>query len=258
MSKPKISLENHAELYNHYGSRRPNTYANRALHAALGAIIRPRVLFAAGAEAGIAHLLASDTALVLASNHVSNIDPPVIAAIAQREEVIRPMRGRTSVLAKSSLFKQPLRPLIDQLYAIPTFRAGEATHADGSVDEARTTLQRAASQRVQDMSIQLLNSGIHMAIFPEGTRNKQDPAKVQRIKHGLGNIVCSVSPDTNLAIVPMGIHYAEEGRTSSLTPSVYIGDPIHGPFNDSGEITDFMQQALQTSVDMAAAQHSSM
>lgn len=253
MSKPRVALENYQQLYDHYGSRRPNRLANRILHAALGAIIRPQVSFAAEAEEDVANLLASNVTLVLASNHVSNFDPPVIAAMAQRERVIRPMRGKTSVLSKNSLFKQPLRPIIDQLYAIPTFRAGEATRADGSVDEARTALQRAASQRVQDMSVDLLDNGIHMAIFPEGTRNKQDPTMVQRVKHGLGDIVCRVAPETMLAIVPMGIYYGPGEHSTNLRPSVYIDNPLRGPFSDPGEVTSFAQEALQRSVDMAIA-----
>lgn len=255
MVKPKITLDNYPQVYNYYGSHRPNLYVNKTLHALLGAAIRPQVSFALGTEKEIADLLQTHATIVLASNHVSNFDPPVIASMAQREDAMRPMRGQTSVLAKRSLFKQPLRPVIDQLYAIPTFRSGDAKHPDGTVDETRTALQRAASQEVQDMSVRLLDSGVHMAIFPEGTRNKGDPTRVQQLKRGLGDIVCRVSLKTALAIVPMGIHYASENLSASLTPAVYVGAPIEGPFTDAQHVTERMQHELQTAVDMASARH---
>lgn len=255
MTKPEVMLENYQQIYDYYGSRRPNVYANKILHTFLGAIIRPQITFDLGAKEELSRLLETQTTLILASNHTSNFDPPTIAAMAQREKIMRPMRGNTSVMSKQSLFKWPLRSIIDQLYAIPTFRTGDVERSDGTVDAERTTLQRAASQEVQDMSVRLLDSGIHMAIFPEGTRNKNDPSEVQPLKRGLGDIACRVSSETALAIVPVGIHYTSEDTRTNFTPAVHLGAPVHGPFDDASHVTALMQHELQTAVDTASTWH---
>lgn len=82
--------------------------------------------------------------LIVACNHVSNLDPPVLGTACPR---------RISYMAKQELFAIPvLGPLISAVGAYPVDRKGSAT---------------AAVKR----SVEVLRSGGVVGIFPEGGRN---------------------------------------------------------------------------------------
>lgn len=84
--------------------------------------------------------------LIVASNHVSYFDPPVLGTASPR---------RLSYMAKEQLFKLPvLGPAISAVGAYPVDREGSAT---------------AAIKR----SVEVLRAGGAVGIFPEGTRNLQ-------------------------------------------------------------------------------------
>jgi 1-acyl-sn-glycerol-3-phosphate acyltransferase len=84
--------------------------------------------------------------LIVACNHVSYLDPPVMGSFVPR---------RVSYMAKKELFEIPiLGPLIRALGAYPVDREGSAT---------------AAIKR----SLEVLRSGGCVGIFPEGGRNKE-------------------------------------------------------------------------------------
>jgi 1-acyl-sn-glycerol-3-phosphate acyltransferase len=88
-----------------------------------------------------------NTACIFMSNHVSNLDPPVL---------IPSIPGRISSFLKRSLMKIPALGYAMKLAEfIPVDRAGSATNAKRSVQEA--TL--------------LLAKGIHITTFIEGTRS---------------------------------------------------------------------------------------
>ncbi len=80
-------------------------------------------------------------------NHVSNLDPP---------SLIPKLPGRSSVLVKKELFRVPLLGR--------AMRLGNLVPVDRSNREA-------AIRSVQE-GIKVLKSGVHMTIFPEGTRSR--------------------------------------------------------------------------------------
>jgi 1-acyl-sn-glycerol-3-phosphate acyltransferase len=80
---------------------------------------------------------------VVASNHVSYLDPPVVGVACPR---------RVAFMARTTLFAHPLLGMfLRGVHAIP-LRRGEADH--GAIGEAIARLRR----------------GLGVAIFPEGTR----------------------------------------------------------------------------------------
>ena len=80
------------------------------------------------------------------SNHVSNLDPPI---------VIPALPGRTSVLVKKEVFKIPILGRAMRMAAlVPVDRSNR--------EAAIASIGRAA---------EVMRGGIHMAIFPEGTRS---------------------------------------------------------------------------------------
>ena len=88
------------------------------------------------------------TACIFMSNHVSNLDPPVLLPF---------IPGRTSAFLKRSLMRIPILGWGLKLgNFIPVDRSGSATHAQESVAAARRVLE----------------SGVHITTFVEGTRSR--------------------------------------------------------------------------------------
>ena len=108
--------------------------------------------------------------VILASNHVSYLDPPVIGVASPRE---------LSFLAKRELFKfPPFGALISRLNAIPLDRSGAP----------RAALKKA---------IGLLQNGKMVLLFPEGTRSRTGALGEARAGVGM------ISVATGLPVVPV-------------------------------------------------------
>jgi 1-acyl-sn-glycerol-3-phosphate acyltransferase len=85
---------------------------------------------------------------IFMSNHVSNLDPPLLLPL---------LPGRTSVFLKRSLMKIPVLGYAMRLGSfIPVDR-------DGSVESAKQSVETAR---------QVLESGLHVMTFVEGTRSR--------------------------------------------------------------------------------------
>ena len=101
-----------------------------------------RILFRLEAR-GIEHIPETGP-VIIASNHISNLDPPTVGVFVKR---------KVHFMAKEELFKVPvLGRLIQSFGAFPVKRGGV------SKDAIKT-------------AIALVKSGNMMGIFPEGTRN---------------------------------------------------------------------------------------
>ncbi|WP_169081837.1 lysophospholipid acyltransferase family protein [Paenibacillus sp. PL91] len=108
--------------------------------------------------------------VVLASNHLSNFDPPTVGVKVKR---------KVHFMAKEELFKIPVfGPLLRSFGAFPVKRGGVSKDAIKS-------------------SITMLKEGNVMGIFPEGSRNNQSGAA----KKGAAMIAIR----SGAAIVPVAI-----------------------------------------------------
>ncbi len=107
-------------------------------------------------------------------NHVSNVDPPIVVPLIPR---------RTSVLVKKELFRIPLLSR--------AMRMGSLVPVDRSNRDAAIASLRAAGD--------VLRQGIHMTIFPEGTRSPD--GRLLPLKKG----PFYLAMDTGVPIVPMTI-----------------------------------------------------
>jgi 1-acyl-sn-glycerol-3-phosphate acyltransferase len=88
------------------------------------------------------------TACIFMANHVSNLDPPALLPF---------IPGRTSAFLKRSLMRIPVLGWGFKLgNFIPVDRSGSAAHAQESVAAARRVLE----------------SGVHITTFVEGTRSR--------------------------------------------------------------------------------------
>ncbi|MBH5317980.1 1-acyl-sn-glycerol-3-phosphate acyltransferase [Paenibacillus sp. GSMTC-2017] len=101
-------------------------------------------------EAKGLHHIPNEGPVILASNHISNFDPPTIGVKVPR---------KVHFMAKEELFKVPvLGPLIRAVGAFPVKRGGVSKDAIKS-------------------AITLVKSGEVMGIFPEGSRSNVGAAK---------------------------------------------------------------------------------
>lgn len=131
-------------------------------------------------------------AVIYASNHRTNADPPLIACRA---------KGKFAFMAKEELFKNKfLAWLIRSLGAFPVSR--------GKGDMA-----------VLDTAIERLNRGRSLMIFPEGTRSKD--GKVHRGHSGAAVIAAK----SQKKIIPVGIIFGEKLKFRTKV-TVKYGEPI--------------------------------
>lgn len=122
---------------------------------------------------------------IFLSNHVSNLDPPVL---------LPSIPGMTSVFLKKELMKIPL--------------LGTAMRMGKYVPVSRGNLREEARQSVE-AATDALNSGLHITVFPEGTR----------------------SPDGKLLPFKKGAFFLAEGTGAPIIPVVISGTEQMMPKN---------------------------
>lgn len=135
--------------------------------------------------------------VVIAGNHISYLDPPMIGAVATR---------RVNFMAKEELFVPIIGPIFRNLGAFPVKRGG----AD-----------RAAIKH----GIELLENEKVLAIFPEGTRSKT--GKLGKLEPGALMMAAKV----RAPIVPTAIIGSDIKRAGKIWPKVTVrfGKPICFP-----------------------------
>jgi 1-acyl-sn-glycerol-3-phosphate acyltransferase len=117
---------------------------------------------------------------IFLSNHVSNLDPPIIFPA---------LPGQSSVLLKKSLMRIPI--------------LGTAMKMAKFVPVERGNVREAAQRSVNDAAA-ALRSGLHILIFAEGTRSKD--GRLAAFKRG----PFYLAMETGAPIVPMTIQGTEK------------------------------------------------
>jgi 1-acyl-sn-glycerol-3-phosphate acyltransferase len=134
-------------------------------------------------------------ACIFLSNHVSNLDPPVLLPV---------IPGMTSVFLKKSLMKIPL--------------LGTAMRMGKFVPVARGGSREEAAQSVV-VAAEALESGLHITVFPEGTRSPD--GKLLPFKKG----AFFLAAETGAPMVPIVIRGTERMmRKGSL--KLYPGEAV--------------------------------
>lgn len=152
---------------------------------------------------------------IVASNHQTYSDPPVIAAV---------FKGRFSFMAKAELFKNKLFAwLITKCGAFPVVR--------GSKDNS--AIERAVSD---------LEKNKIFVIFPEGTRSKD--GVIAKAKSG----VAMIAGMANAPVVPISIMYGCDGKKRNCT--VAVGEIIPSDKLTITELTDRKQLKTVSSLIM--------
>jgi 1-acyl-sn-glycerol-3-phosphate acyltransferase len=175
-------------------------------------------MFFRGEVVGLENLPKSG-AFLIAANHSSHLDPPVIGSQVPRQMCF---------FARKSLWKPGVAAWwLDAVGTIPVDR-------DGGQDVG-------AIKRV----LRALNDDKVMILFPEGTRSPD--GNLQKPKPGVGMIVCR----TQVPVVPARIFGSFDafGRSGSLRPgtpiSVVFGRPLAPADYDPGAGKERYQQASE-------------
>jgi 1-acyl-sn-glycerol-3-phosphate acyltransferase len=210
----------------------------------LGRAISPGIRFARDAREQIDSHFEDGGRIILASSHVSMMDPLVLASVVQREEVLHPLRGNVVIPAKSPLYTDMpyrlfRRPLFDNFVAVPTFRRKDSAKTGLPAEEAETLLRQANAELVSLLT-NCANQGINVAIFPDGERVK--PGTNDEIRSGIGRIACGLDDPDRFLIQPVGINYDVYG--SKRTPSVFAGNPYTVARSES-EVTTQTEWAIR-------------
>jgi 1-acyl-sn-glycerol-3-phosphate acyltransferase len=138
---------------------------------------------------------------IFMSNHVSNIDPPLLMPLIPR---------RTSIMAKKELFSYPLLG--------KTMRLGSLVPVDRGNRDAGIAAVRAASE--------VIRSGLNMTIYVEGKRSFD--GKLLPFKKG----PFYLAEETGVPIIPVtivGTHYVMPKGRFAIKPgdvTVIFHDPI--------------------------------
>ncbi|MEV6096594.1 lysophospholipid acyltransferase family protein [Nocardia sp. NPDC051981] len=249
MERPEVVLENSDAVYDFYRDHQQNLLKARAAYWLLGRRYHPRVTYAAGARDRLREFVSQRRPLLIAVNHLSQLDPYTVAAAAWRS-VLRPVIGHTRVLAKDELFTETkLRERIDMMGGIPVFRGKD--HGLRAVN--------AAGQRMIDICAERMARGDGVAVFPEGTCNDVDPSQVQTVGTGIGHIAFRARKlGAEPVLVSLGLSYGprldprvEPTKEEARSASFYFGMPVAELPTKPAEITRVVREELQNALDGA-------
>jgi 1-acyl-sn-glycerol-3-phosphate acyltransferase len=176
-------------------------------------------MFFRGEVAGLEHL-PKEGAFLIASNHASLLDPPIIGSVVQRQ---------VCFFARKSLWKPGIAAWwLDAVGTIPVDRDGGQ-----DVSAIKRVLRALASEKV-------------LILFPEGTRSPD--GTLQTPKPGVGMIVCR----SQVPVVPARIFGSFEAFGKGIgfprpgnPVSVVFGPPLQPSEYDPGSGKERYQQASE-------------
>jgi len=252
MEKPEVTLENYNAVYNFYRMYRQPRLGAAIGHGAMALAFKPDMTYKGSADDLIRDHLRDGSRLIIALNHISDKDQYVVAAMARREQAFQPMVGNTFIQSKVPLFHHPnklVRPLlrhgVDVMGAIPAFRKKDS---DGQSDE----LRKAATSELLETSVAKMQQGQHMAVFPEGTRNKENPNVVQPLKEGIIYVASKVAAEHVVAVVPIGFTYDSRPRYPEMVVAEPIVDYEFSANTFLLELRDIMQECVDQAIRQSA------
>ena len=251
MDRPEVVLSNSEAVYDFYREHCQHRLQAWGAYALLARRYRPRISYAPGAREALRELISRRRPLLIVINHLSQQDPYTVAAAAWRSG-LRPVIGRTRVLAKDELFIEPkLRRRIEMMGGIPVFRGKD--HGLRAVN--------AAGQLMIDICAERMARGDGIAIFPEGTCNDVDPTQVQSVGSGVGHIAFrAMKLGARPALISLGLSYGprpdpavEATKEEAVSASFHFGVPVPELPARPAEIARLVRTELQQALDGAVA-----
>ncbi len=157
-------------------------------------------------------------------NHVSNLDAPIVVPM---------LPGRTTVLVKKELFRVPIFGWAMRMASLIPVDRSNRESAIASVDKA----------------VEVMKSGLHMTIFPEGTRSPD--GRLLPFKKGPFHLAL----ETGMPIVPVTVldtlEMMPKGgvRIRAGTARVVFHDPIEpAQFKDRDQLIEAVHASIADSL----------
>ena len=166
--------------------------------------------------------LPAEGGVILAANHMSNWDPPLLATFLSRP---------VSYMAKKELFEVPvLKQIIRSCYSYPVKRG-------------------AADRGAIKAALQALKEGRCIGLFPEGTRSRD--GKIHKAEGG----VALLAALGNVPVVPAAILGTDRIFSRGIffpKLTVIFGEPLFfsGKHNDKENLQLFSQKIIEEIVKM--------
>lgn len=256
--RPKVSLSNYENVYEYYGDvdhvarqGRVTRLAKAATERFFSMAYSPVLSYGDRAEERIDELLEDNGSFVLLANHVSKHDPDTfLSALLQDhgiEEIIHDQKLWTA--AKHGLFTIPgLRAYFDSKQLVPAFRPKNFKDTD------ERKLLFAAASELNALLAQRIYEGDSIALFPEGTCNYMEPARVQKIGdtavRTIGKAFELGVDVSRLGLICAGVNRGPHGRLRHA--QVHLDyHPFSDIPSDRRGMREFMQHGIQRSVDTA-------
>lgn len=170
---------------------------------------------------------------VIASNHISSLDGPLLAIVIGRDR-----RRMTRFVTGAEFFRRPVFGWILRLFRQIPIRRG------------------ARDDRALDEAIRTVRSGAIAGIFPEGRVNDEPDAGLQRGRTGVGRIALAAgAPIVPVAIWGTHDRWPRSGlrrtRPWRTRVAIVFGTPVSvDPHADLAALTGTVMRAIETaSVD---------
>ena len=120
--------------------------------------------------------------------------------------------------------------------AVPVFR-----QQDGG---SGLRMQAEATRSLIWASVSKIIYGDNMLVFPEGTRNKGDPANLGPLHKSVGRIAVDASNKVGVSILPITLWFGERNERGWLKPRVYLSQPLIGPFKEARQTVADLRSSM--------------
>ncbi|HEX5797252.1 MAG TPA: 1-acyl-sn-glycerol-3-phosphate acyltransferase [Candidatus Saccharimonadales bacterium] len=223
---PEVSLENYPAVYDFFDEQTISGKIANFAHNVFRIGYSPEVEYIGDAEQQIKEHFGEDGIAMLTSTHGLLDDPFVLASIAKREKVLRPLVKNTVIPAKEAIFNMAknlpivkngvnklMRVVLDNFIALPTFRDRDyplEEMPEGEREQTEESL-RGANSRLIDRCVDSLDDEENLAIFPEGHRG-DDPDEIQELKTGMIRMARRTKNQDRLFFIPVDIRYRHERK----------------------------------------------
>ncbi len=265
--RPRIEgdLSNMPDVLAYFRTHGPHVGFQRGFHAVMDKLVEPNVVMPDGVAEEISEHLDSGNPTILVMTHHSWFDPSNdAAALQQRKDVFDEAIGKFVVPARMDYFDIPLIGSIISIGgAKPIARRKDVANyyaSQGlSEDEIKAKLETKEGERkgynnlTQQVMVDMLMEGFIDAYYIEGTRNRGDQSKLQKVRDGVKDLLETVPEAETVKIICLSHDYggARILPRRFLTPTISI-NVVDAPANPE-EVNSLLHETLEQGMHHARA-----